>query len=232
MYNFVSKSEKVRIIRDMNIRVGEPSLIAKIISVPKGEIFSVIGYVTDGFSVNGNSKWYKNAENNYLWSGNVELVSTEVKKILFSPLAYLICTQKFGERPNVYKDFGSPKGHNGLDFRTWVDGNPKNWEQPVFTVLGGIVSEATNDPKYKGNYVRVKHENGFESVYLHLSKLGVQVGQKVEAGEKIGISGNSGGASEAPHLHFSYRPIKCDLNNGCMGYIDPAALFRDEIKYI
>ena len=54
----------------------------------------------------------------------------------------------------------------------------------------------------------------------------------MKAATKIGVSGNSGGASEAPHLHFGYRPVAYDKNNGYMGYVDPAPYFMDEIQYL
>jgi len=233
MTNFIKKEGQIRAIKDINVRIGAPSLTAKIISMPKGTIFSVIGCVTNGDEFNSNAIWYKTSESNYIWSGNAEFINKETlsNKILHAPLPYLICTQRFGERPELYKNYGSPKGHNGLDFRTWVDNNPNNWEQLVFSVLDGVVSESANDAKFKGKYVRVKHNNGYESVYLHLSKQIVESGQQINAGEKIGISGNSGEVSEAPHLHFGYRPIKCDINNGYMGYINPTELFIDEVKF-
>ncbi len=234
MPNFIQKEGRVRALRDINIRIGFPSIKPSVptLSMPKGIIFDVIGYITDGDLVNGNALWYKNRDGNYIWSGNVELVQEEKQKILHAPLAHLICTQKFGERPEVYKNYGSPKGHNGLDFRTWVNNDPNKWEQPVYSVLDGIVSESAYDQKFKGNYVRIKHNNGCESVYLHFASRGVKQGEKVNASQEIGISGNSGSVSEAPHLHFGYRPTKSDLNNGYMGYINPTNLFINEIKYV
>ena len=94
-----------------------------------------------------------------------------------------------------------------------------------------MVTEAAEN-QANGKYVSVAHDNGYESVYLHLSSIDVKVAQKISTSQKIGVSGNSGGASEAPHLHFGYRPVKYDKNNGRMGYIDPAPYFIDEITYL
>jgi len=93
------------------------------------------------------------------------------------------------------------------------------------------VSEATEN-QWNGKFVRLHHDNGYESVYVHLSAVDVTAGQKVNAGGKLGTSGNSGGASEGPHLHFGYRPQKFNKDNGYMGYIDPAPYFKDEIRYV
>jgi len=154
-----------------------------------------------------------------------------VGKILEKPLDVLICTQKFGERPEVYKNYGSPKGHNGLDFRTKSKTDPNDWKRPVYSVMDGFVKEARFE-KLKGNYVRINHPNGYQSVYLHLDALSIKENQNVRARDRIGVSGNTGVASEAPHLHFCYRPVNYDSANGYMGYIDPTSYFKDEIQFV
>lgn len=233
-YTFVPTVMKVRTSQDINVRRNPTTSETPIALAPKGAVFSVIGSVTNGETVGGNSLWYKTSLDQYIWSGNVitENEGVSKKRILHSPLPYLTCTQRFGERPEVYKRYGSPKGHNGLDFRTWVNNESSNWKQDVFAVLDGVVNQADYDPVFLGNYIRLYHLNGYESVYLHLSKLMVTKGQEVKAGELIGVSGNTGSVSEAPHLHFGYRPIKCDKGNGYLGYIDATELFIEEIKYV
>jgi murein DD-endopeptidase MepM/ murein hydrolase activator NlpD len=52
--------------------------------------------------------------------------------------------------------------------------------------------------------VVVRHKNGLETLYGHLSKFRVEVGQEVKAGELIGLGGNTG-RSTGPHLHFEIR---------------------------
>lgn len=68
---------------------------------------------------------------------------------------------------------------------------------------GGTVEQAGSDPEY-GNFVLLQHPEGYESMYGHLSRLTVAIGQTVAPGETIGLSGNSG-RSSAPHLHFEIR---------------------------
>lgn len=237
-YTFVPEKGVAYVTADLNIRSGGPSSRGNFVkSVPPGTALKYIGYITDGENVGEkNLCWYVSEYGDFFWAGNTttkapKSAPTTGEKILFSPLKKLICTQRLGERPEFYKNWGSPKGHNGIDFRTRKDDDPSDWKQDVFSVLNGQVTEATENPA-NGKYVRIVHENDFESVYLHLSTIVVSKGQKVSAGEKIGVSGNSGGASEAPHLHFGYRPVKYDKNNGRMGYIDPTPYFIDEITYL
>lgn len=149
------------------------------------------------------------------------------------PLDYLTCAQKFGERPEFYAKLGSPKGHNGMDFRTWVNGDPNNWKTNVYSVMSGKVLEAREDTVYgKGNYVRLDHGSRGQTVYLHLSSIKALDGRPVVAGECIGISGNSGLKDMAPHLHFSYKKQGFDKNNGYMGCSDPAEYFVGPITYL
>ncbi|MEA4906638.1 MAG: M23 family metallopeptidase [Chloroflexi bacterium] len=87
-------------------------------------------------------------------------------------------------------------GHNGLDFGVPVG-------TPVETTLGGkVVYAGWNDEGY-GNLVIV--ENGsYRTYYAHLSQIPVSVGDTVEKGDVIGLSGNTGN-STGPHLHYEVR---------------------------
>jgi murein DD-endopeptidase MepM/ murein hydrolase activator NlpD len=55
-----------------------------------------------------------------------------------------------------------------------------------------------------GNVVVVRHKNGLETIYAHLSKLSVKIGDHVEAGDLLGLGGNTG-RSRGSHLHFEVR---------------------------
>ena len=72
--NLVQQIGSARVLRDMNIRSGAPNTTATPVPIKAGKTVAFVGYVTDGESVNGNAKWYKTADNNYFWSGNVEVV--------------------------------------------------------------------------------------------------------------------------------------------------------------
>ncbi len=64
----------------------------------------------------------------------------------------------------------------------------------------GRVSDMGEDPTY-GRYVRIDHENGYETLYAHASVTAVRIGEAVRKNEVIAFSGSTG-RSTAPHLHF------------------------------
>ncbi|MCE9539018.1 MAG: peptidoglycan DD-metalloendopeptidase family protein, partial [Bacteroidetes bacterium] len=65
--------------------------------------------------------------------------------------------------------------------------------------------------KSYGSVVVIRHSNGLETYYAHLSKINVEVGQEVYAGEIIGLGGNTG-HSRGSHLHFEVRYLGHPIN--------------------
>jgi murein DD-endopeptidase MepM/ murein hydrolase activator NlpD len=91
-------------------------------------------------------------------------------------------------------------GYNGVD----LSGVPLG--TPVLVAAGGevIVAKSTGWNGGYGLYVVVKHGNGTQTLYGHLSSVAVAVGQTVTKGQKVGGMGNTG-RSTGPHLHFEVR---------------------------
>ena len=73
----------------------------------------------------------------------------------------------------------------------------------VVAAFDGMVRIAKLNRSY-GNVVIIRHNNGLETVYAHLSKITVESGQHIEAGQEIGLGGNTG-HSFGSHLHFEMR---------------------------
>lgn len=88
------------------------------------------------------------------------------------------------------------RAHLGTDFAAPTG-------TPARTVGDGVVSFAGVQNGY-GNVVFVSHRNGHETVYAHLSKINVHVGQSIGQGDTIGLVGATGWAT-GPHLHFEFR---------------------------
>lgn len=86
-----------------------------------------------------------------------------------------------------------------------VDMVPRSGGLPdVCAAQAGKVTEVRRDATGYGWHVRIQHEDGFQTIYAHLSEIRVRAGQKVRAGEIIGRMGNTGN-STGPHLHFELR---------------------------
>lgn len=108
--------------------------------------------------------------------------------------------------------------HNGIDYYA-----PEN--SPILAIEKGIVESVGNGCMVgdndcngqRGNYVLIDHENGYKSIYLHMTKTIAKQGDKVRKGEKIGFMGTTG-FSTGVHLHLSVT------KNG--NYIDPETLFN------
>jgi Peptidase family M23/LysM domain len=81
---------------------------------------------------------------------------------------------------------------------------------PVVAAFDGKVRIAKKNSSY-GNVVVIRHSNGLETYYAHLSKLKVEVGQEVFAGDVIGLGGNTG-YSRGSHLHFEVRYLGQPVN--------------------
>tara|TARA_B100000900_G_scaffold408912_1_gene423944 strand:- start:179 stop:1087 length:909 start_codon:yes stop_codon:yes gene_type:complete len=71
---------------------------------------------------------------------------------------------------------------------------------PIYSPADGIVKRAYYAGGF-GNHIKLDHENGYTTLFAHLSKIKVKHGQKVSRGEVIGLTGNTG-RSTAPHLHY------------------------------
>ncbi|MEU2246805.1 M23 family metallopeptidase [Streptomyces sp. NPDC019224] len=91
--------------------------------------------------------------------------------------------------------------HSGQDFAVPI-GTPVEAAHEGTVVKAGP-NGAGDGPAY-GNAIVIKHGNGTYSQYAHLSQIDVHVGQHVEKGQKIALSGNTGNSS-GPHLHFEIR---------------------------
>ncbi len=145
-------------------------------------------------------------------------------KFASNPLDQLFVTQKFGERPEFYRKYGLA-GHNGVDFRTKFPDTPLG-RREIYAVDDGVVSKVVIAKLGGyGTYVQITHDDGSMTIYGHQYNPHVKAGQRVNAGQIIGISDNTGD-STGPHLHFGYRRANSNMDNGYKGYVDPMPYFK------
>lgn len=109
---------------------------------------------------------------------------------------------------------GYSRMHRGTDFAAPTG-------TPVYAAGNGVVERANRYGGY-GNYIRVRHANGYKTAYAHLNGFarGVRAGARVRQGQIIGYVGSTG-ASTGPHLHYEVlrngdhvNPMTLDLPTG------------------
>jgi murein DD-endopeptidase MepM/ murein hydrolase activator NlpD len=113
---------------------------------------------------------------------------------LKSPLKYANITSRFGNR--THPILGYQKQHQGVDY-----GAPTG--TPVWAVGDGHVQQAGWNGGC-GKSVTLKHRNGYETVYCHLSGVAVSAGRPVAQKQIIGFVGQTGMAT-GPHLHYAVK---------------------------
>ena len=135
-----------------------------------------------------------------------ETATIDVSEFCMPTMGYV--TSPYGYRPRFRRM------HKGIDLKVQIG-------DTIRAAFSGYVRLTNFERRGYGNYVILSHNDGFETIYGHLSKFLVKSGQYVKAGTPIALGGNTG-RSTGPHLHFETR---------FMGYaINPAAIFDFENK--
>lgn len=146
------------------------------------------------------------------------------------PTDYPVVTQRFGVNPQIYGAYGLP-GHEGIDIRA-----PNNTN--IYACADGEVFEVETRPNVHpyGIHVRIRHANGFRTVYAHLMHALVTVGEQVKAGQLI-AKADSTGNSVGAHLHLSLKKDGATARNETEYYKDlidptPYLLFPPDVIYL
>ena len=110
------------------------------------------------------------------------------------PARFEFISSGFGYRADPFTRGGA--FHAGLDFKGHIGA-------PIFAAAAGTISFAGRRQGY-GNCIEVDHGNGLITRYAHMSGFRARAGQRVVAGQQIGLIGSTG-RSTGPHLHFEVR---------------------------
>ena len=129
------------------------------------------------------------------------------RSYLASPVAFSRKTSGFAMR--LHPIFKTQQAHRGVDYAAPTG-------TPAQSVGDGVVTFAGQQGGY-GNVVEIRHGNGHQTLYAHLSKIHVRTGQTVQKGQTIGAVGSTGW-STGPHLHFEF------LVNGA--HVDPNQIIQ------
>ncbi len=139
------------------------------------------------------------------------VATTTPKKIISIKIPGLTGRNSYYRRPVNCPLTQGIHNYNGVDLGCSI-GTPV-----VAAAAGTVISVRTGWGGGYGNHIILSHPNGTQTLYAHLSKISVSVGQQISDGEVIGNTGNSG-RSTGPHLHFEIRNsgiVNCMVNNSC-----------------
>ena len=119
--------------------------------------------------------------------------------------SHLECEYDHPFEGEVTSNFGPRNGrfHYGIDIKL-------NTGDTVVAAFEGTVRIAQESSTY-GNVIVLRHNNGLETFYAHLDKMLVEVGDHLNAGEVLGLGGNTG-RSSGSHLHFEVRFMGAPIN--------------------
>jgi murein DD-endopeptidase MepM/ murein hydrolase activator NlpD len=116
------------------------------------------------------------------------------------PTTNRVVTSNFGARWR--------RQHKGLDVKVYIG-------DTIRAAFDGKVRVVRYERRGYGNYVVIRHPNGLETIYAHMSKHLVGENEEVRAGQPIGLGGNTG-RSTGSHLHFETRLCGVALNPALM----------------
>ena len=125
----------------------------------------------------------------------IVLVNPEKNKLYAHPADEYRISSRFGPRRRRF--------HYGIDLAMPTG-------TPIYSTFDGTIRVAKWNKSY-GNLIVIRHDNGLETYYAHLSRIQVKPGQEVKAGEQIGLAGNTG-RSYGSHLHFETRYLGAAIN--------------------
>lgn len=178
----IQDGDRFRAMYDQKVCEGE------VIGVSKVDfcIFNASG--KDYYAI----RFDQNDGGNKYWNEKGESLK---KAFLKAPLKFNRISSRFSYS-RKHPVTGKVRAHTAVDYAAPAG-------TPVHTIGDGVVTLCGWDPHGGGNRVRIKHLNGYETAYLHLSKFasGIRAGAHVKQGQTIGYVGSTG-MSTGPHLDF------------------------------
>ncbi|NEW61681.1 peptidoglycan DD-metalloendopeptidase family protein [Sulfurovum sp. bin170] len=171
----IQKKDKLAIVYDQKMRLGQP------IGIPDIKVAMLESHKKRHYV-------FKHTDGKYYDEDGEELV----KKYMGKPLKHIRITSHFTHR-RFHPVLKRWKAHLGTDF-----GAKRG--TPILAVAKGKVTFA----RWKGangNLVKIRHRDGYATIYAHLSRIKTKSGKTVNKGEVIGYVGSTG-RSTGPHLHF------------------------------
>lgn len=152
------------------------------------------------------------------------------KSLLMTPIDGARLSSGYGMRKHPV--LGYNKMHKGMDFAA-----PRG--TPIYASGNGVVTYAGRKGSY-GNYVKIRHRNGYSTAYAHMKavKKGIRKGRKVNQGQVIGYVGTTG-RSTGPHLHYEVLQGNRQINPRAVKTVPqrklaglPKAIFKQYRRHV
>lgn len=160
--------------------------------------------------------WTNSAVNSYKNMPKPEELVIDLRDFSM-PIKSKVVTSKFGYRARFHRN------HYGLD----IDGFTGD---TIYAAFAGKVRIRKYNAGGFGYYIVIRHNNGLETLYGHLSKQLVNENQEVKSGQPIGLCGNTG-RSYGSHLHFETRVLGEPINPALMFDIPAQDVVSDTYTY-
>ena len=166
-----------------------------------------MGIVTPRYALSQHDDPGTESEDDILMAGDSALVHTLKMDISDMEPVDIQLTDAAGGKFFVFPtpEYARPSSHFGPRRRRFHYGLDLAMPtgEPIYAAFDGVVRFSKYNRSY-GNLIVIRHDNGLETYYAHLSKRHVTPGTRVKAGEEIGLCGNTG-RSRGSHLHFEIR---------------------------
>ncbi len=178
-----------------DIRQGDKfAMLFEVFRDHKGNVVKAGDLIYTSFSPRGKTSEYYLFEKSNGREGYYDAKGNGAKRMLMrTPINGARLTSRYGYRKHPIK--GYRKKHKGVDF-----GAPRG--TPIMAGGTGVITHAGRYGGY-GNYVRIRHSDGYSTAYAHMKGFarGIRKGKRVRQGQTIGYVGSTG-LSTGPHLHY------------------------------
>ncbi|WP_340021604.1 M23 family metallopeptidase [Paenibacillus sp. FSL K6-1096] len=172
------------------------------------EIHSLLDEMIDSISSTITEARKVNTQRANLQAKQAQEAKARLARTVMWPTGSKVITSSFGYRTDPFK--GVSAYHSGIDIAGKIG-------DPVYAALGGEVIAAERLGA-RGKYIAVRHDNGLETLYMHLDQMLVSPGDQIVKGQQIGMLGNTG-RSTGPHLHF--QVVKQNQPVNPLNYVKP-----------
>ena len=189
----------ITVVFDLSSQKNEEEEIKNIVktfyNAPQTQVSpeDVLGFLTNAYSEHDfheSGNWTKESVQNTAYIPYKGILPDYSLTDFCFPISGKL-TSAFGYRPQQHRN------HNGIDVAAHMGDTVK-------CALPGVVTKIGYEKAGYGHYIVVAHSGDLETIYAHLKSTIAVPGQKVKAGEVIGLAGATGN-STGPHLHFETR---------------------------